>query len=281
MVGTAAGAVRPRAGRGFAYLLVGAPLGVVAFAVAVTGFLLGAMTAVVGTGPVLLAATLRAGRALAAVERRATEAATGRTLPPHFYRPGSGVLRPLADPQQWRDLLHAVLGFPVRVAAGILAPAWALAGIAGLLCPAWVKALPGAVRLPAPVAGLDSPADLTVVTAAGIGLLATLPLLVRGLVAVRAALARAVLTNPVAALRARPDAGPAAARATPAPALRPVENAPPGYPQHRLLRLDRDLAAALHSLHEHAVPIPRPAAAASAGIDPAPVLSDRGDTTIS
>ena len=32
----------------------------------------------------------------------------------------------VGDPQAWRDLLHAVLGFPVRLAAAVITIAWGL-----------------------------------------------------------------------------------------------------------------------------------------------------------
>ena len=106
--------------RGLGYLLGGLPLAIVAFVIAVTGFAAGVGTIVVWLGLPILAGTLRASRGLASVERRGAEWATGRPLPPHHYREtrGRGIGRlfsMLADPQSWRDLLHAVVAFPVRL----------------------------------------------------------------------------------------------------------------------------------------------------------------------
>ncbi|MBC8091049.1 MAG: sensor domain-containing protein, partial [Pseudonocardia sp.] len=65
-------------GRGYAYLLAGLPLGIVAFVVAVTGFSVGVGTLVVWVGLPVLVGTLVAARGLAAAERSLAEYATGR-----------------------------------------------------------------------------------------------------------------------------------------------------------------------------------------------------------
>ena len=60
--------------------------------------------------------------------------------------PGAGrpalSLAMIGDPQAWRDLLHAVLGFPVRLAAAVIALGWGIGGLGGLLFVAWEWALP-------------------------------------------------------------------------------------------------------------------------------------------
>ncbi len=103
--------------RGYGYLLGGLPLCIVAFVIAIAGFSVGVGTIVVWIGLPILAGTLRASRGLAGVERRATSWATGRALPPHHYREARGrgigrLFSMLADPQSWRDLLHAVVALP-------------------------------------------------------------------------------------------------------------------------------------------------------------------------
>lgn len=120
------------------YLLSGLPLCIVAFVVAVAGFSAGVATLVVWLGLPILALTLGACRSLAVVERRATRWAIGRDLPPHHYREptdqgASRLFAAVADPQSWRDLLHAVLGFPVRLAAAVIALSWALGGLGATL----------------------------------------------------------------------------------------------------------------------------------------------------
>ena len=76
--------------RGMGYLLGGLPLAIVAFVIAVAGFSAGVGTLVVWVGLPVLVLTLRAARGFAVVERRSTEWATGRPLPPHHYRGAGG-----------------------------------------------------------------------------------------------------------------------------------------------------------------------------------------------
>jgi hypothetical protein len=123
------------------------PLCIPAFVVAVAGFSAGVSTLIVRIGLPILVLTLRACRGLAEAERRATEWATGRPLPPHHYREptGRGIAKPissLAEPQSWRDLLYAVAAFPVRLATFVIVVAWTVGGVAALLSVTWKWALP-------------------------------------------------------------------------------------------------------------------------------------------
>jgi len=297
-----AGADRLR--RGMGYLLSGLPLAIVAFVVAVAGFATSVATLVVWLGLPILVLTLRASRGLAVVERRATRWATGRDLPPRHYRDRaptdrrfSRLLAAMADPQSWRDLLHAVLGFPVRLAAAVIALSWALGGLGATLYVAWEWALPrdgdysGLYGL---VTGVNSRlAEIVLNTVLGLIMLATLPLVVRGLVAVRAGLARGLLTNQTAALRARAErlaAGRRAAVQAEAQTLRRVERDIHDGPQQRLVRLDMDLEAVARRLDDDDPEQARPLIdealaqsrealselrALSRGIAP-PILADRG-----
>ncbi len=287
----------PRVG----YLLAGLPLGIAAFVVAVAGFSLGVSTVIVWIGLPVLAATLWAARGLATVERRATERVTGRELPPHRYRvavPGvGGTARSLAmlrDPQAWRDLLHAVLAFPVRLAAAVITLTWGLGGLGGLLFVAWEWSLPDDRRgLYWLLSGTTSrPTEILVNTVLGAVMLAVFPVLVRGLVAARAGVARGLLTNQTAALRARAGelaAGRRAAVAAEANTLRRLERDLHDGPQQRLVRMTMDLEATSRRLDddpERARPLLDEAItqsretlaelrALSRGIAP-PVLADRG-----
>jgi signal transduction histidine kinase len=295
-VGTLAGLPRR-----LAYLTAGIPLGVAAFVVAVTGFSLGAGTLVVWVGLPVLAATLWAARGLAVVERRGTERVTRRALPPHHYRvavPGAGgtrrALAMLRDPQAWRDLLHAVLGFPVRLSTGLVALAWGLSGLGGLLYVVWEWALPddrhGLYEL---ITGRYSRgAEILLITVSGAAMLLVFPWLVRGLTAARVGLARGLLTNQTAALRQRAAelaAGRRAAVAAEASTLRRLERDLHDGPQQRLVRMTMDLEATSRRLDDdpdQARPLLDGAIAASRevlgelralsrGIAP-PVLADRG-----
>lgn len=278
------------------YLLAGLPLGVAAFVVGLTGFVAGVPLLIVWLGIPVLAATLWASRGLADLERRGTERATGRALPPHHYRVAVPGFSPamLRDPQAWRDLLHTLIGFPVRLTAAVLLLAWGLGGLGGLLFVAWEWTLPadrhGLYWL---LTGTTSRvAEIVVNTVLGAVMLAVLPWLVRALVAVRAALARGLLTNQTAALRARADelaAGRRAAVAAEAGTLRRLERDLHDGPQQRLVRMTMDLEATSRRLDddpEKARPLLDEAIAQSRetlaelralsrGIAP-PLLADRG-----
>jgi signal transduction histidine kinase len=155
----------------------------------------------------------------------------------------------IGDPQAWRDLLHAVLGFPVRLATALIALCWGVGGLGGLLFVAWEWALPDG---PEDRRGLfwllsgteNRVAEIVVTTVLGAVVLAVFPWLVRGLVATRAALARGLLTNQTAALRARADelaTGRRAAVHVEATTMRRLERDLHDGPQQRLLRLGMDL----------------------------------------
>lgn len=288
-------------GARFAHLLAGLPLSIAAFVVAVAGISLGVSTLVVVAGIPVLAATLWAGRGLATVERRSTERVTGHGLPPHHYRvavPAAGGLRRsigmLRDPQAWRDLLHAVLGFPVRLAAAVIGLTWGISALGGMLFWAWEWALPADRRgLYWLLTGTSSRvAEIAVNAVIGLLMLAVFPWLVRGLVASRAGLARGLLTNQTAALRARADelaAGRRAAVSAEASTLRRLERDIHDGPQQRLVRMTMDLEATSRRLDddpERARPLLDDAIAQSRealaelralsrGIAP-PVLADRG-----
>ncbi|MFC7657014.1 sensor domain-containing protein [Pseudonocardia benzenivorans] len=157
--------------------------------------------------------SLRAARGLATVERRSTEAVLGRPLPPHHYREPTGrglrrMLRSLAEPQSWRDLLHAVVGFPLRLTCFIVAVVWTAVALGSTLYVTWQWALPYDAEfsgLYGIVAGQASRLiDVAITTAGGIVLLLLLPVVLRVLVIARAAVARGLLTNQSAALRAGP-----------------------------------------------------------------------------
>ncbi|MEQ3550256.1 sensor domain-containing protein [Pseudonocardia nematodicida] len=293
---------RTRLGAQMAYLLTGLPLAVVSGLVVLVGLLLGAGTFVLWIGLPITVGSLAAARGFAELERRATEAATGRPLPPHHYRPNRGrrlmgrLLRALADPQSWRDLAHAVVGLPLRALCAAVALVWAVTGLAGLVYVFWQWSLPrgpGNWTLFGSITGVDSGAgDIALNTGLGILLLVTLPSVVRWLTDVRALLARGLLTNQTAALRARAlalAAGRRAAVAAEAQTLRRLERDIHDGPQQRLVRLGMDLESAVRRLDddpERARPLLHEALeqsrealselrALSRGIAP-PILADRG-----
>ncbi|NMH80670.1 sensor histidine kinase [Pseudonocardia xinjiangensis] len=287
--------------RGMGYLLAGLPLGIVAFVLAVVGFAVGVGTLVVWVGLPVLVLTLRAARGLAVVERRSTEWATGRALPPHHYREPrgrgiGGLFRALAEPQSWRDLLYAVVAFPVRLAAFVIGVAWTVSGLGALLYITWQWALPddgeggGLFWLLTGVQGRLG--DIVINTVLGAVMVASSPFVVRGLVAARAGLVRGLLTNQTAALRARAtqlESSRRAAVQAEAQTLRRLERDIHDGPQQRLVRLNMDLETVARRLDddpEKARPLVAEALeqsrealgelrALSRGIAP-PILADRG-----
>jgi signal transduction histidine kinase len=311
MVNPATGAVvgaravpgrRARFLRGLVYQLVGLPLGILAFVVAVAGFATGVGTLVVWVGVPVLAGTLLACRWFAHLERTLATWVTGRDIPPHHYRPqhGSGLSRMvwlLRDPQSWRDLLHAVVSFPVRIAAFVIAVVWTIGGLGGLLAVTWQWSIPydddGGGGLVWLLTGSQSrAAEIALNTLFGLLLVTTSPLVVRMLVAVKVGLATGLLTNESAALRARAtrlEAGRRAAVQAEAQTLRRLERDIHDGPQQRLVRLNMDLEAVARRLDDdpdRARPLVAEALAQSRealdelralsrGIAP-PILADRG-----
>lgn len=293
---------RTRLGAQMAYLLTGLPLAVVSGVVVLVGLVLGAGTFVIWVGLPVTVGTLAAARGFAELERRATEAATGRPLPPHHYRPNRGrrlmsrLLRGLADPQSWRDVAHAVAGLPLRAITATVALVWAVTGLGGVFYLFWQWSLPrgeAGWTLFRSITGVDSTVgDIALNTGLGVLLLVTLPTTVRWLTDVRALLARGLLTNQTAALRARAQAlaaGRRAAVAAEAQTLRRLERDIHDGPQQRLVRLGMDLETAVRRLDDdpqRARPLLHEALeqsrealselrALSRGIAP-PILADRG-----
>jgi Putative sensor len=131
----------------FAYLILGLPIGIVAFTVAVTGFSLAAGLLITLLGIPVLLATLAACRGLAAVERARASLVLGRPVAA-AERPWKrdGVWETtkavVSDPGAWRDLLWAVVLMPIGIATFTVAvTAWSTA-LGLLTSPLWYWALP-------------------------------------------------------------------------------------------------------------------------------------------
>ncbi|WP_369209005.1 sensor domain-containing protein [Streptomyces sp. PU-14G] len=190
-----------RFGREVGYLLSGLPLGIASFILMITGFALGVSTLILVVGIPVLAGTLAMARYLARVEADHIANATGRPLPVRAVAPGQGAgaagrWSGVRDPQAWRDLVHAVLSFPVRVVTFCLTLAWLVGGVGGLTYGLWSWPIPrtdndGWVDLAFGLTGRLP--DIAGNMALGVFLLATTVPVVRGLATAQASLGRVLL----------------------------------------------------------------------------------------
>lgn len=282
------------------YVLLGFPLAVVSFCVAVTGLSAGVGTLIVVIGLPVLVATVLIARVFADIERLRYPAVLGRPRTRPAYRmaaPGASVWKrlvtPLADGQSWLDLVHAILRFPISVATFCVVVSWWATAVAGTLTIAWDWAVP---RGPdntslAQLIGLGDSAVARIgfQTAVGVLCLLTLPLVVRGCALLEAGFARVLLTG-VAEMRQTITVlteQKSAAASAEAHALRRLERDIHDGPQQRLIRLAMDLGRARQHSPPGAVRDTLDEAIAqtqetldelralSRGIAP-PVLTDRG-----
>lgn len=192
---------------GTGYLLTGLPLAVISFSLLLTGTALALGTLVIVVGFAVMALALAMAQGFAALERSRVGAVLGRPVPAPRYRPlragtvGS-VLTAGADPRRWLDLVHGLVSFPVALITFVLTTVWWSVGIGGTGYLLWEWALPGEAgdehrRGLADLLGWDGrAADITLITAIGVVMLLTLPLVVRACVAVQTGLARALLAGP-------------------------------------------------------------------------------------
>ncbi|MFI5782398.1 sensor histidine kinase [Nocardia sp. NPDC051570] len=284
------------------YLLSGFPLALVSFTTLVCGLLLGFASSAIWVGLPLLFVILRAARVFAAIERRRIAAATGYELPPAYYATSEGSLprrlwAMLRDPQYWRDAEHGVLIMPVALFTWAVTIIWVCAAVLGVLSPIYGWMLPGYPETSglADLLGMHSHlANIVINTLSGLVFLLTGPRMLRALAALQIGLARALLADEKAQLRARTEqltTSRSAAAQAEAQTLRRVERDIHDGPQQRLVRLTMDLEAvrrrmnddpdaartlvdgALTQSHEAL----RELRAVSRGIAP-PILIDRGLT---
>jgi signal transduction histidine kinase len=295
------GAPRPGFWRRLGYELSGLPMAVASFSFILAATIAGIVLTwtVVGL-PVLAYALLLAG-GFAAIERRRLGWLEG-AQPPVYYRSADdgGFLRRswtiIKDPQRWRDLVHALVIFPIRIFSFVLSVVFPVAGAGGTLYILWEWSVPRGRRdqTLAELIGLGSSrsADVALTTGIGLVLLVASPFVIRGLATMDAGLARALLSDENAGLRARVDrlaATRAAAVDAEARTLRKVERDIHDGPQQRLVRLTMDLQSAQRRLADdpaaaeslvsgalvHAQDALAELRAVSRGIAP-PVLADRG-----
>ena len=205
---------------------------------------------------VLVAALVVAG--WAARMSRALLAAAGHELPGTRYpAPGPGLrghLRRLTDVQSWRDLLHVLVNFPVSVFTFSLGLSWVAGGLGGITYWYWSRFLPGDNQgVPASLGYRSQFADVTFNTVVGVLMLVSTPVVLRGLVGLHAALARALVVDEAGALRQRVDVlteSRTAAGGAEVLTLRRLERDLHDGPQQRLVRLGMDISAAQRRLDD-------------------------------
>ncbi|MFJ9363364.1 sensor histidine kinase [Nocardia sp. NPDC101769] len=251
-----------QARRDLVYLLPGILVGLAGFITLICGLALGIATLVGWIGVPVLLATLGAARSFATLERRRVAAVTGHELPPAHYATGTGIgprrlWAILKGPQYWRDLAHGVLVMPLSVFTWGTTVIWVCAAVAGTLYPVYGWLTP---RYPdtqglADLMGWHTLlANIIVNTLLGLVFLGTGPAVLRGLTAVHTGLARTLLTDEKAALRAQAEhltASRSAAVQAEARTLRRVERDIHDGPQQRLVRLTMDLEAARRRMNDN------------------------------
>jgi signal transduction histidine kinase len=245
------------------YVLLGFPLGIVAFVLCLTGFAVGLGTAIIWIGVVVMTATLMMSRGFAALERARIRPVLRRVVPHPYYkrRPDAGFMRrvftPLADGQAWLDLLHGILRFIPSTVSFVFVVTWWSAALGGLSWSLWGWSLPDGPNdqdLP-DLLGFnnDYGTKVTFYLVIGVFFVLTLYPVVRGAALLEAQFARGLLSG-VNELRAQvaeanqglqiAQAQKAAAVSAEATALRKLERDIHDGPQQRLVRLAMDLGRA-------------------------------------
>jgi signal transduction histidine kinase len=131
------------------YVLAGFPLAVAGFCLVVTGLSVGAGLLITVIGLPVLVGTGYAARGLAFLERVRLAPVIRRPALRVSYRtarPEAGWWRrmatPLADPQTWLDLLHAIVRLPVATAGFSIVVTWWAGAVAGLSYWFWQGLVP-------------------------------------------------------------------------------------------------------------------------------------------
>ncbi|MFI6497378.1 sensor domain-containing protein [Nonomuraea typhae] len=190
------------------YVLAGFPVTVTAFGLTVTGVAAGVGAAAAFVGLPVLAGTATLARKFADFERSSLPEVTGQALArPHYPAAPAGAgwfrrtMNPLAGPQAWMDLMHAILALPIAIVSFTLAVVWWAGTIAGLTFPiyGWTLAkLPGVDGGLPGLLGLGTGDGVFVAVNTGAGLLfaLTLPAVLRIAALLKGGVAQALLTRP-------------------------------------------------------------------------------------
>jgi hypothetical protein len=191
--------------RDSAYALTALPIGILTFTIVVTGLSAGMGLFVVWVGLPVLVGTVLLAQGFAHLERLRLRSLQDRESPDPAYlvaAPGSSALRrlltPLRDPQSWLDAVWGVVGFVTGVFASVVTIAWWSAALGGLTYWFWERWIPeGDGTTLAELIGLGDGRDpeIWLNLGIGVGMLLTLPLVVRAVAVLHAGTADALLNG--------------------------------------------------------------------------------------
>jgi hypothetical protein len=132
--------------RDFTYLVLGLPLGILAFTIAVTGLSLSLGLLITLLGIPVLVGSLLAVRVVASLERKRAEWVLGTPIPGRERRLSGSLWKRtkaiVADPASWRDTLYSLVLLPVGIAGFTFAVTLWSVTLGFLTSPAWYWALP-------------------------------------------------------------------------------------------------------------------------------------------
>lgn len=251
-------APRARFGAHVGYLLLGFPLRLITFMLIIISIALGASTAILGFGLLILTGGLLMARSAAQVERRSQETLLGREPAPSAYLPTpqdpgliNRVKHTLKDPQSWYDVLWVAVSFFTSILTWSLSLIWLVLSTIAVLGPLSIWVLnrfgfhsEGIAHL----LGLPFPDIINTIFYIAIGIPAALkaPAVLHSLANLQANIGELLLNQ-----RARADfrvsqlqESRAAAQRAESGALRRLERDIHDGPQQRLVRLNMDLARA-------------------------------------
>lgn len=242
-------------GRDLGYSLASFFISIPAFSVVVTLFSAGVGTLVIYLGLFVLIGCLFCASFFAAAERNLAEWNRG-PLPPHVYkqivsRGQKGLLTPLSDSLRWREAIHAVLVFPIRIAVFCLALTWLLTGAGELTAFYWKRFLPEDNRDLWDLLGVNPVYHDWIDVGIGLFFIVTLPFVLKGSALLLRVFARSMLTNQSSVLKEqvrRAEASRDSAVAAEAGNLRRLERDIHDGPQQRLVRVSMDLKSAQRRL---------------------------------
>lgn len=187
-----------------AYTLTALPIGILTFAIAVTGLSAGTGLLVVWVGLPVLVGTVLASRAFAHLERLRLRSLQRRSGPlPRYLRaePDSSALRrlltPLRDPQSWLDTIWGIVGFVTGLIAFVFTISWWASAAGGLTYWFWQRWIPDSsdsTTLPELI-GFDDGRTTEIWFNLALGAIAliTLPLVVRAVAALHSGTSHAML----------------------------------------------------------------------------------------